>query len=179
MSIKNKIDENYWKILNAALELDVKKGHLKWTLSDLSRKSGITRSLIYYYFGRSKAKILNEAVKLIGSELAGLTSEREELWNMGDFVSSMNKARKTYENAPYLCLFFLEHLQGSSELSDELRKIEKEFLKKIERHYKIENPSVRNAIFGIYFGMLFAPHQDASTYEVVLTEIKKILFKNN
>ncbi|MCB0357357.1 MAG: helix-turn-helix transcriptional regulator, partial [Bdellovibrionales bacterium] len=105
---KSKVDENYWKILNAALELDVKKGHLKWTVSDLSRKSGITRSLIYYYFGRSKSSILNEAIKLIGHEVAGLTPEREEMWNLGDFIASMKQARRTIENAPYLSLFILE-----------------------------------------------------------------------
>lgn len=176
---KNNIDDNYWKILNAALELDVKKGHLKWTLSDLSRKSGITRSLIYYYFGRSKAEILNEAIKLIGNELAGLTPEREELWNLGDFVNSMNKARSTYEKAPYLSLFFLEHINSPNEMGNAIRKIESDFLSKIERHYKMKDVSVRNAIYGIYFGLLFAPHQDASTYKVILTEAKKLFIRKN
>ena len=174
---KNKIDENYWKILNAALELDVKKGHLKWTVSDLSRKSDITRSLIYYYFGRSKAGILNEAIKLIGSELTGLTPEREEMWGMGDFISSMTKARNTYENAPYLSIFIAEHIHRDTELGEMIRKHQNAFLKKIERHYKTSDKSVRNAIFGIYWGMLFAPHQDASTHEVILSEAKKLLLK--
>ncbi|MCB0392570.1 MAG: TetR/AcrR family transcriptional regulator [Bdellovibrionales bacterium] len=174
---KNKIDENYWKILNAALELDVKKGHLKWTVSDLSRKSGITRSLIYYYFGRSKVGILNEAIKLIGSEMAGLTPEREQMWNMGEFISSMQKARRTYENAPYLSIFISEHIQRDNDIGDAIRKIQDGFLKKIERHYKTSTKSVRNAIYGIYWGLLFAPLQDASSHEVVLTEAKKLLFK--
>ena len=93
-------DESYWIILSSAMDLDVKKGHLKWTMSDLSRKSKITRSLIYYYFGREKAEILEEAVKLIGHELAGLNEERLEMWKRGEFLDSLLAAREIIEKAP-------------------------------------------------------------------------------
>ena len=76
MELKTKKDEAFWKILNAAIELDYKKGHLKWTMTELSRRSGVTRSLIYYYFGRQKAAILKEAVKIVGEEFVGLNERR-------------------------------------------------------------------------------------------------------
>ena len=51
-------DETYWKILDAVIALEIRRGHQKWTISELSRLSGITRTLIYYYFGKSKLEIL-------------------------------------------------------------------------------------------------------------------------
>jgi len=43
-------DDTFWKVLNTAIILDFNRGHLRWSMSELSRSSGITRSLIYYYF---------------------------------------------------------------------------------------------------------------------------------
>ena len=47
-------DETFWSVLYSAIELDFKRGHLRGTMSELSRMSNVTRSLIYYYFGKSK-----------------------------------------------------------------------------------------------------------------------------
>ena len=41
------------------------KGHLKWSLSDISKHSGVTRSLIYYYMGKEKEQILEEAIRFM------------------------------------------------------------------------------------------------------------------
>ena len=48
----------------------------------------MTRSLIYYYFGRSKVSILKEGVKVIGEELVGLNERRIRMWKEGRFLDS-------------------------------------------------------------------------------------------
>lgn len=73
-------DKKFWTILETAIDLDFKKGHLRWTLSELSRAWGMSRPLIYYYFGQSKSKLLEEAVRLVGSEIMGLSEARLKLW---------------------------------------------------------------------------------------------------
>ncbi|TNF29269.1 MAG: TetR family transcriptional regulator, partial [Deltaproteobacteria bacterium] len=39
------------------------KGHLEWRLSDIAKDADVTRSLIYYYFGKEKDLILEEAFR--------------------------------------------------------------------------------------------------------------------
>jgi AcrR family transcriptional regulator len=56
-------EETHHKILNAVTKLEVSKGHLKWKISDIAREADVTRSLIYYYLGKEKEVILEEAVK--------------------------------------------------------------------------------------------------------------------
>ena len=64
MAAKSK-EEIYFSVCNTILKYELNKGHLAWTLSDISRDSGVTRSLIYYYFGKEKQIILEEAYKFI------------------------------------------------------------------------------------------------------------------
>lgn len=62
-------EEIYFAVCNAILKMEVAKGHLQWTLSDVSRESGVTRSLIYYYFGKEKNVVLEEAYKFVISHI--------------------------------------------------------------------------------------------------------------
>lgn len=64
MASKTK-EEVYFLVCNAILKLEVSKGHLKWTISEVSRISKITRSLIYYYFGKEKKVIFTESFRHI------------------------------------------------------------------------------------------------------------------
>ena len=152
-----KQDEIFWKVLNAALELDFRRGYLKWTMSELSRKSGITRSLIYYHFGRSKLSILQEAVNVIGRELVGVDDERMRLWSQGKWNESMAQTRAVCARAPFLCSFYLLHRERPTEIGEEMRKIEKAYLKKLETIFHTIPPHGIRAIFAFFFGITFSP----------------------
>lgn len=164
-------DKNFWKVLSAALELDVKKGHLKWTLSDLSRKSKITRSLIYYYFGRSKLDILKAAIKVIGDDVVGLTEERNRLWMEGKFEDSLWEARNVFENAPFIPSFIMEHRDRENEVGVELRALEKGFLKKIQDFFPHLSEAQVKAIYSIYWGLIFSPLADKESLNIAIESI--------
>ncbi len=93
------------RILDAVVRLEVIKGHLRWKMADLSRLSGVQRTLIYYYFGKSKEAILNEAMKTIGDEFFGLSQERLEMWKQGRIKESILKSRESFKQAPHVPLF--------------------------------------------------------------------------
>jgi AcrR family transcriptional regulator len=130
-SSHEKKDKIYWAVLSSAIELDFKKGHLKWTLSEVSRKAKVTRSLIYYYFGRSKIGILEEACRVIGDELIGLTPQIQ-MWQDGKFIDSLKLARSPYPKAPFLSSFIQSHIRKDNATGENLRHLEKQFLKRIE-----------------------------------------------
>ena len=155
------------------MELDVKKGHQKWTLSELSRKSGITRSLIYYYFGRSKANILAEAVKMIGEDFTGMSPERLEMWKRGELAESMRITRRIYEKAPFLGPFFMQHRKSDTETGSALRKVEKDFYGKLRSFFPQADEAQIKALFVAYWGMSFAPECDDKTVEIITGMMKR------
>ncbi len=155
---KNTKDEIYWRVLNGALELEIKKGHLKWTMTELARKSQITRSLIYYYFGRSKVNILQAAVGIIGEEFIGLSEKRMQMWKKGEFEAGLIEARKFYDKMPYLCTFYLNYRTQTNEIGEALLKIEKGFHRKILQLVPQASRAQVNTIFAVYFGIVYSPN---------------------
>ena len=150
-------DETYWNVLNAAIQLDFSRGHLRWTMSELSRVSKITRSLIYYYFGKSKEGLLAEAVKLIGEEFFGLNEGRLELWQQGRIADSVILTRHLLEKSPHMVAFYMVHRQADSEIGRSLRSLEVEYMKKLKRFFtKASEPSIE-ALFSLFLGLVFAP----------------------
>ncbi|MES2855700.1 MAG: TetR/AcrR family transcriptional regulator [Bdellovibrionota bacterium] len=170
-------DQTFWKVLDAALELDFKKGHLKWTMSELSRKSGITRSLVYYHFGRSKSGILTEAVRVIGIEIVGISKERMELWNAGDWPASVRQARLVADKSPYLINFYLIHRDRPTEIGEGIRELEKQLNAKLAKFFPQLEPAERSALYALFFGLTFFPLADAASIDAAVKSLKSLLKK--
>jgi AcrR family transcriptional regulator len=168
-------DEMYWKILNCALDLELKKGHLKWTLSELSRHSGITRSLIYYYFGRSHVRILEDAISIMGQELIGLNDSRVKMWKERRWQESLTQARSIYEKAPNMCLFYLSNRNKSNSIGIKLNELEKAFFQRIKKFKPELTHEMCNTLFAIFFGIIFSPHVGSEEIDCFAKIIDSIL----
>jgi AcrR family transcriptional regulator len=168
-------DETFWKVLNAALELDFKKGHMKWTLSELSRKSSITRSLIYYHFGRSKQAILDEAINVIGEEIVGLSPERMAMWKSGDWMTSLVRARRIADQAPYLGNFYLLHRERPTDAGKALKAVEARYFKKVQTIFPDLPPAAHRALFGLFFGVTFSPLVDDEAIQFTVQALKGVV----
>lgn len=150
-----KKDEIYWKILNSALILELRHGHQKWTMTRLARASGVSRTLIYYYFGRSKLDILGEAVSLFGVELAGATAERRELWKQGRLAETFLATRRLVERSPALVPFYFLNRAQDSALGRAIRKQEEAFRSKLAAFFPSLSATRRDAAFALFFGIPF------------------------
>ncbi len=157
-SREEKKDQVYWTILNAALVLDFRKGHQKWTLSELSRTTGVTRSLIYYYFGKDRMSILQEAIRFIGEEFFGLTPKRLQLWKDGKIATAVLITRAAIEQTPALGAFYLAHRFRPTELGESFRKLENQYVKKLSGFFPKLGPDQIRALYGLMFGLVFAPN---------------------
>lgn len=167
-------DSTFWKVLNAALELDFRKGNLKWTMSELSRKSGITRSLIYYHFGRSKTAILSEAINVIGEEIIATGPDRVALWRDGKWAETVRLSREVASQAPHLCNFYLLHRDRPTEIGTAIRALETAYLKKLQKLFPELPAAGIKALFAFFFGICFAPHVDDETVEVAIQGLRKL-----
>jgi len=150
-------DETFWSVLNSAIELDFKRGHLRWTMSELSRMSKVTRSLIYYYFGKSKEAILLEAVKLIGEEFFGLTTNRVEMWKAGQISESVLQTRRLLEKCPHMGTFYMVHREEETDIGASLRQLELEYKQKLKRFFPQASDPSLEALFGLFMGLVITP----------------------
>lgn len=167
-------DSTFWKVLNAALELDFRKGNLKWTMSELSRKSGITRSLIYYHFGRSKMAILSEAINVIGEEIIATGPDRVALWRDGKWAETVKLSREVAMQAPHLCNFYLLHRDRPTEIGQAIRNLESSYLKKLQKLFPELPAAGIKALFAFFFGICFAPHVDDETVKVAIQGLRRL-----
>lgn len=172
-------DQTFWKVLNAALDLDFRKGHLKWTMSELSRKSGITRSLIYYHFGRSKIAILQEAVRVIGEQLIGVDAERMEQWRTGDWTKALIRSRQLTHESPSLINFYFLHRGRPTEIGESLRQLEGEYYKKLAVLFPDLDKMAHQAMFAFFWGVTFAPDVEQAAIEIAVKSLKALTRKKS
>lgn len=158
-------------MLSAAVELDFRKGHLQWTMTELARRSGVTRSLIYYYFGRSKLSIVKSAVKIMGDEIVGMSDRRLKMWRKGQYQESLRESREILEKAPYIGAFYLTCRSWSNELGETVRAMEETLLKKIQHFLPNFGEVEARAVATVYFGMVFSPFSG----DVVIDQILPLL----
>ncbi len=143
----SKPDEDIiFKICNAILRLEVEKGRLGWKISDIARYADVTRSLIYYYFGKDKETIVEEAyrymLELIFDHKKGTVSIHDRIANGIYRIKQM----------PYvLILFFLER-RRDSEIGEIIRKAEKKLLSRIAIEYPELTPLEVKKIFLLELG---------------------------
>jgi AcrR family transcriptional regulator len=150
-------DKFYWSVLNSAVALDVRHGHLKWKVSDLARLSGVSRTLIYYYFGKSKEGILHEAVRLFGDLISGQTPDKVELWKVGNLKEANRSSRELVAKVPALVPFYFFNRLSESDIGIAIRAREKAFFDKIDTHFTHLSQAEKKGLFVLYFGLLFVP----------------------
>jgi AcrR family transcriptional regulator len=154
--MKNK-DATWWSVLRAAIELDIKRDHLKWRMSDLSRASGVSRSLIYYYFGRDRSAILSEAIRLFGEPLSGIAKNHMDLWDRKAYAEALFKARQILERIPQIFIFYLLHRNAESEIGELIRQFEKKGIQKRKKFFPSLDDQGARALYSLQMGICIGP----------------------
>jgi AcrR family transcriptional regulator len=169
MTIKNEQAKNdqkediFFRICNAILRLEVEKGHLGWKISDIARYADVTRSLIYYYFGKERQVIVEEAyrymIELILDHEKGKATIQQRIAN----------GIKRIKDMPYiLVLFFLER-KKDSEIGELIRRGEEKLLKRIGEEYPNLTPLDVKKIYILELGSTVFQDLDESEIENLFT----------
>lgn len=148
MSKDKSKEEIYFAVCNAILRMEMVKGYLRWTLSDISRFSGVTRSLIYYYFGKEKETILDEAYRVIIGHFYNF--DRMKKLPLKDRLKIV---LADFQKMPYL--FALRYLQNGtgSKFDLMIREAEKKFISELRKEFP---ESSEKQIFELYLKELGA-----------------------
>jgi AcrR family transcriptional regulator len=144
-------------ILRSVLRLEVLKGHLKWKVSDLARYSGVSRPLIYYHFGNTKAAIIVTSIRYLAEEYFGLNEERLLMFKQGNALPSLMRTRKALMAAPDAITFYFRWRTTKSEIQKHLIAIELEYQKLLVKGFPSLSAPEAAALHGILFGLVTAP----------------------
>jgi AcrR family transcriptional regulator len=165
-------DAKYIKILDAVVRLEVSRGHLRWKMAELSRVSGVQRTLVYYYFGKSKEAILAEALKTIGDEFFGLSPERISMWKEGRMKESILATRIRFKQAPHVPQFFFHWRHQPGEVQTALKLLEKRFRDKVKTQFPNIGKDDEEAVYAVFFGLVLVPDLKESVLDRVLSGMK-------
>jgi AcrR family transcriptional regulator len=120
----NKKELVFYKICDSVLYFEVVKGHLNWSLSDISKQADVTRSLIYYYLGKEKDAILHEVV-LFMLELFFNSSGENKL----GVRERMRNVLVQLKEMPHIYIYYISERIKDTEYGKTIRDAEEKLLK--------------------------------------------------
>lgn len=155
-------------ICNALFALESKNGHLKWTVAELARKCKVSKSLVYYYFGKNKLEIFNKSFELICREVYGLTPEREALLRRGRIVDSMVAIHEYYQTCPQFSSFYFYHRSSNSAIGKRLEAYDELYIERLLRLFPKLKRIQAIALMGMLHGLVISPWGERSVYETAI-----------
>ena len=145
-------------ILEAMLRLENEKGHLAWKISELARAANVSRTLVYYHFGRTKPEILDAGIEVIAEEYFGLTKSRAKLVEQGSGWDSVLHTRTMITQRPSFAIFYLRwRSQKTSAIAKKLAGIDARYEAMLARAFPKLTPSKVTALHGLLYGIVTAP----------------------
>lgn len=144
-------------ILTKVIALEVSKGHLKWKVSDLARLCHVSRSLVYYHFGRTKREILEKCLENLANDYYGLGTDGAEWLFDGRLTEFLLRTRKLHLKNPAIAAFYQRWRAQDSPWRDQLTKFETDFQMKIKKSFPHLSMAKVLAIHGIFHGLITAP----------------------
>jgi len=140
-----------------AIRLELKHGHLKWKVTDLSRAAKISRSQIYEKLGSNKTSILKTSLTLILDELYGFAPEHRDFCKTHGEFQGLLRSRQVVFDSPELLSFYFLHRNNTSDYGALIREKETQFLNFVAQKNQITNDTALLFIRTFIHGVSVAP----------------------
>lgn len=147
----------YQKLLTSVMHLEVRKGHLRWTVSELSRVTKVSRPLIYYYLGKTKKEIFKAALLILAKEFYGISDDRQKLKKENGRLASFKVSRKMAMGDPDMIAFFYANRMEKNWVQPELLEIENKYLQKVNADIAEMDEGMRVLLKVISHGFVICP----------------------
>ncbi len=138
--------------------LEAAQGHLQWKVTDLVRKSQVSRTLIYRYLGRNKGEIFSNAFRCFIERFYGLSSTGRRM-SLPDVIET---SRALMETHPEAVIFYQKWRANGSPLRKEFMKIEERFQKRLRRLFPDKAAEDIVVLHAVIHGLVTAPFLTAS-----------------
>lgn len=169
------VDQLKTKIVENIFHLEAQKGHLKWSVTQIAQAAKISRSLVYYHFGKTKIEILINCLEFIGQEFYGLTAERQEL-SKASVLQSLILTNTMYKQNTSYAIFYQKWRHRPSPIQDKYLEFEKRYDQKLKENFPRATPDQRVALHAIFHGLVTAPFitEDALNAALLLLKLDDI-----
>ena len=144
--------EKYLDLFCIVISLEMKRGHLNWSLCDAARRANVKRSVIYHYF-KSKEGLLNHAADTLGQLLFGTHPCQMEHWSNRDLGSSIQVSKEIFKKYPSILAFYFLHRESENEIGQMIRRYEDMAVKKRQYFFKNCDAKTARSLFFIQFGI--------------------------
>lgn len=138
------------------LRLDVKAGHLKWKVTDLSRQSKTSRSRVYEILGSSKKSMLLTALKFVLEDIYGLSDERMKM-PQGKWEGILH-SRQSVMQFPELLSFYFRQREKKDEAGSLIKTYEEKYLQLVAEQTGVTDPQALLFLRTIIHGIGVAPY---------------------
>ncbi len=155
------------KMVTAIFDLEMQKGHLKWSVSQAARMARVSRSLVYYYLGKTKKEMLLNAMDFLTRNLYGLSEEKRD-YQRKSLIKLLVECRSLYKANPGYAVFCQKWAEKPSvykDLYDDIRDLYDEKLKSNFPHLSsVQRRSVRV----LFYGIIAAPNFESNEIPTAL-----------
>lgn len=156
-STPDQYNEDYWRIADTVFSLENTNGHLRWSVSELARKTKYSRTLLYYHFGSSKKRILDNCLSVVAHEFYGLSAERMSLIKTGQAMKCISLSRTMFRRYPNYLIFYTHWRHRESDLRDQLIQIETAYQNKLRWIFSDLNDRDIESLHACLQGLVSAP----------------------
>jgi AcrR family transcriptional regulator len=143
--------------LESVIELEMTKGHLRWKMSDLARKSGVSRPLLYYYLGKDRKSIFKQAVDYYVAVFLDFRLERAEKVRKGQIIELITVARSRLKKNPYFFQFYAKHRFENTEVSPIFHAAEKKYFEHLKASLPPHWHHLTRVMWALVFGLAVQP----------------------
>lgn len=163
-------NETIQKLSEALFELESSKGHLAWKVTDIVRKTKLSRSLIYRYLGSSKKEMLSAALNNFIADFYRF----EPVKANQTLPEMIMEARLRVYDRPEAILFYQKWRAKESWLQNEFIVVEKKFQRQLKKTFPgltgNQILSLHTVIHGLVTAPFLNPVQSAQVCEELLKE---------
>ena len=172
----NSKNEKFFRISLSIFALETAKGHLRWKVTELEKKSKVSRTLIYRYFGKNKAEIFKNRLEIFLNEFYGFA---DTLNSPSNFAEQIEGARRLLKENRDAVIFYQKWRLTDSPIKDIFIKTEEKFRKKLKKMFphlsSEEILLVHSCMHGLVTSPFLEPKEAKKLFEALE---KKGLFKS-
>lgn len=158
--------DKIFQVAVAIFPLEAKYGHLLWKVTDLEKKSKVSRALIYRYFGSSKKQIFAQALNIFLNQFYGF--DKNSMASI-PFSERIMLARDLIQKHSEAVAFYQKWRSSNSEYQKLFLQVEKKFQKKLKKIFpKLDEREILTAhacIHGLVTSPFLTPEEAALAAE--------------
>lgn len=178
-TMSNSKIENLNLASREVIKLDVIKGHMQWTVTDISRNSGLSRTWIYNALGKSKHDMLFSSLLNVLDDFFCTTEERIEIFKNQGEIGVLRRSREIFYKYPELIIFYFRFHKANCDFGQLIKSKEEQYFKSFISFHKINNVEDAYLLRAIQHGIVTGFFMDNSIAEKLFARITKEQFKTN